>query len=333
LTAAARARSKRDVAVYTDISEAELAALLAEYELGEPRALVGVQEGVENSNFRLETEGGRWFLTVFERRVREADLPFFLGLMRHLSGRGFPCPAPIPDRRGRLLSRVHGKPAAIVTLMPGSAARRPSSRQCRAAGEGLARLHLAGEDFPLRRTNDLGQPMWAAQFAPLRAEAERLKPGLAAEIDEDLSALALSWPRNLPTGTIHADFFPDNVFFQGDRFSAAIDFYFACTDAFAYDLAVCLNAWCFESDGGFNLTHARAFVAGYEARRPLSPAERDALPLLARGAAMRFFLTRLHDWGSTPEGALVRPKDPREYAARLAFHREAMGLALFGEDA
>jgi homoserine kinase type II len=319
--------------VYTDITEAELATLLAEYDLGEPRALKGVAEGIENSNFRLDTDAGRYFLTIFERRVREGDLPFFLELMRHLTARGFPCPTPQPDRRGRLLARVRGKPAAIVSFLKGASARRPNARHCRAAGEGLARLHLCGEGFPMRRTNDLGQPAWAAQFSPLRAAAERLKPGLAAEVDEDLSTLALAWPRGLPSGVIHADFFPDNVFFDGERFAGAIDFYFACTDAFAYDLAVCLNSWCFETDGGFNLTHARAFVAGYESRRPLAPAERDALPLLARGAAMRFFLTRLHDWGTTLPGALVKPKNPMEYAARLAFHREAMGLALFGEDA
>lgn len=325
------------MAVYTDISEAELAALLGAYDLGAPLGLQGVQEGVENSNFRLETEAGRYFLTVYEKRVREADLPFFLELMRHLSGRGFPCPVPVADRRGRLLNRVQGKPAAIVTLLHGQSARRPNTRQCRAAGEGLARLHLAGDGFGLRRANDLGQPGWGAQFAALHAAAERLKPGLAAEIDEDLSALALAWPRSLPTGVIHADYFPDNVFFEGDRFAGAIDFYFACTDALAYDIGVCLNAWCFEVDGGFNLTCARAFLAGYESRRPLEPAERDALPLLARGAAMRFFLTRLYDWEATPASALVKPKDPRDYAARLAFHREAQsgggGLALFGEDA
>jgi homoserine kinase type II len=160
-----------------------------------------------------------------------------------------------------------------------------------------------------------------------------LRPGLAGTVEEDLGVLALAWPHDLPVGVIHADFFPDNVFFLGERFAAAIDFYFACTDAFAYDLAVCLNSWCFESDGSLNVTHARAFVAGYERRRPLSPAERSALPTLARGAAMRFFLTRLHDWGATPEGALVRPKDPMEYAARLAWHREARGLELFEEPA
>ena len=321
------------MAVYTDISDSELAELLSAYDLGEPLALKGVAEGVENSNFLLETDRGRYFLTIYERRVKESDLPFFLGLMQHLARRGYPCPAPLADRAGRLVNRVCGKPAAIVSLLPGLSARRPNARLCREAGEGLARLHLAAEGFAPTRPNTLGHSAWGAQFASLRPSAERLKPGLCDVIDEDLSVLALSWPHHLPAGVIHADFFPDNVFFLRERFAGAIDFYFACIDALAYDLAICLNSWCFEADGAINVTHARALVAGYESRRPLSPDERNALPLLARGAAMRFFLTRLHDWGTTPEGALVKPKDPMEYAARLAFHREAKGLEVLGEAA
>lgn len=333
LTAPPRLPSNRRVAVYTDISPEALAAFLDAYDLGAPLALTGVQEGVENSNFKLTTESGAYFLTVYERRVREGDLPFFLGLKQHLAARGFPCPTPISDRRGRLLGRIHGKPAAIVSLMPGASVRRPTAAHCREAGEALAWLHLCGAGFPHSRPNDLGQSAWRALFSRLRDGAERLKPGLAAQVEDDLSVLSLAWPRRLPAGVIHADFFPDNVFFLNGRFSAAIDFYFACTDLYAYDLAVCLNSWCFEGDGGLNVTLARALIAGYERRRPLSPDERAALPLLARGAAMRFFLTRLNDWESTPAGALVRPKNPMEYAARLAFHREAFGLALFGEDA
>lgn len=320
------------MAVYTDITDADLAELLAGYDLGEARSFKGIAEGIENSNFLLETETGRYFLTVFERRVSEADLPFFVDLMQHLARRGFPCPTPQPDRRGRLLTRVRGKPATIVSFLTGVSARRPSPRQCREAGEGLARLHLAAEGFVPTRANSLGQSSWGAQFAGLRNAADQLRPGLAAEVEEDLGVLALAWPHGLPSGIIHADLFPDNVFFMGDRFAAAFDFYFACNDLLAYDLGVCLNSWCFETDGAFNVTAARAFVAGYESRRPLSPDERSALPTLARGAAMRFFLTRLHDWGATPEGALVRPKNPMEYAARLAFHREARGLELFGDE-
>ncbi len=318
------------MAVYTDITDAELDAFLQGYDLGAALSFKGIAEGVENSNFLLETERGRFILTVYERRVREAELPFFIGLMQHLAARGFPCPTPIADKAGRALQTLRGKPAALVSFLSGVSVRRPSAAQCREAGAGLARLHLAADGFDGRRANDLGQPSWVALFSDQRPAAERLRAGLAQQIDGDLAMLALSWPRDLPTGVIHADLFPDNVFFAGGKFAAAIDFYFACEDALAYDLAVCLNAWCFEADGAFNFTAARALVAGYEGLRPLSPAERAGLPILAHGAAMRFFLTRLIDWGRADEGALVRPKDPMDYERKLAFHRASGGrLDLF----
>jgi len=318
------------MAVYTDITDEELAGLLADFDLGNALSLKGVAEGVENSNFLLETETGRYFLTVYERRVRPEDLPFFLELLRWIAGRGFPSATPIPDRQGRLLKEVRGKPCAIVSFLSGLAVRRPSAAHCREAGAGLARLHLAAEGFPLKRANDLGQAAWAPMFASLGAAAEGLKPGLASTISSDLELLASRWPKDLPEGVIHADFFPDNVFFANGKFAGAIDFYFACVDAYAYDVAVALNAWCFEPDGSFNITSARQLVAGYESCRKLSDLERSALPVLAHGAAMRFFLTRLHDWGATPAGALVRPKDPLEYERKLAVHRAAPDLVLFG---
>jgi homoserine kinase type II len=319
------------MAVYTDITDEELTALLADYELGQPLALKGVAEGVENSNFLLETEVGRYFLTVYEKRVNEADLPFFLGLMKWLGEHGYPSATPVPDRAGAMLKRVRGKPCVIVTFLRGLSVRRPTVAHCREAGEGLAWLHEASADFPMRRENDLGQAAWAPMFAASRHEAEALKPGLAEVIEADLERIAGRWPQGLPEGVIHADFFPDNVFFQAQRFAGAIDFYFACTDALAYDIAVALNAWCFEPDGSFNVTAARALVAGYERRRPLSAPERAALPVLAHGAAMRFFLTRLHDWFATPAGALVRPKDPLEYERKLAVHRASPDLLVFGD--
>jgi homoserine kinase type II len=253
--------------------------------------------------------------------------------MRWLADRGFPSAAPVADRSGAVLKTVRGKPCAIVAFLPGLSVRRPTVAHCREAGEGLAALHRAAEGFGLRRANDLGQAAWAPMFAPLTEAAEGLKPGLAATIRADLARLAANWPSGLPQGVIHADYFPDNVFFRAGRFAGAIDFYFACEDALAYDVAVALNAWCFEADGSFNITAARALVSGYEAVRPLSAAERAALPVLAHGAAMRFFLTRLHDWGATPAGALVRPKDPLEYERKLAVHRSASDLVLFGDPA
>lgn len=311
------------MAVYTDITDAELAAFLADFDLGAPLSFKGIAEGVENSNFLLETERGRFIVTVYERRVRETELPYFIDLMQWLAAREFPCPTPVAGRDGQALRRIRGKPACVVTFLNGLSVRNPTARQCQEAGRGLALLHQAGEGFAARRANDLGQPAWAGLFQGRETAAEGLRAGLSGEIAADLHALSRTWPNELPSGVIHADFFPDNVFFSGERFAAAIDFYFACDDALAYDLAICLNAWCFHSDGAYDLSRARALVAGYEGVRALSPAERAALPVLARGAAMRFFLTRLIDWERGAAGALVRPKDPMEYEKKLAFHRAA----------
>jgi homoserine kinase type II len=253
--------------------------------------------------------------------------------MRWLAKHGYPSAEPMADRSGELIKQVRGKPCAIVGFLNGLSVRRPTAAHCREAGAGLAGLHLAGEGFAMTRENDLGQPAWAPMFAGLHGAADGLKPGLAATIAGDLELLARRWPQGLPAGVCHADFFPDNVFFTAGKFAGAIDFYFACTDAFAYDVAVALNAWCFEPDGSFNITSARQLVAGYESLRPLSDAERAALPILAHGAAMRFFLTRLHDWGATPAGALVRPKDPLEYERKLAVHRSSPDLLVFGAPA
>jgi homoserine kinase type II len=314
------------LAVYTDISDAELAAFLAGYDIGAPLSFKGIAEGVENSNFLLETDRGRFFLTIYERRVRAADLPFFLGFMQHLARRGFPSATPIAARDGRLLGEIRGKPAAIVSFLTGLSVRRPTPSHCREAGRGLAWLHEAARSFPGARANDLGHQAWIGLFEPLEDAAEALKPGLAGVIEGDLLNVLEAWPEGLPDGVIHADYFPDNVFFRSEAFAGAIDFYFAANDQLAYDVAIALNAWCFEPDGSFNVTAARAFVAGYESGRPLAPAERETLPVLAHGAALRFFLTRLHDWGATPAGALVRPKDPLEYERKLAVHRAGIHL-------
>ena len=247
-------------------------------------------------------------------------------LLRYIAAHGFPSATPIADRAGRILRQVRGKPCAIVSFLSGLAVRRPNAAHCREAGEGLARLHLAAEGFPLARANDLGQGAWAPMFEPLRAAAEGLKPGLAATISSDLELLARRWPRDLPQGVVHADFFPDNVFFRGDSLSGLIDFYFACNDFFVYDVAICINAWCFEIDGSFNATKARLLLSNYRKVRPLSREELDALPWLCRGSAVRFLLTRLYDWLNHPPGAFVRPKDPLEYLRKLRFHQSVRGL-------
>lgn len=323
------------MAVYTEVSDEALQVFLAGYAIGRPTSFKGIAEGVENSNYLLETDAGRFILTLFERRAKVDDLPFFLGLMDWLVARGFPCAQPVADRTGQTLRTLAGRPAVIVSFLPGLSARRPGIAHCEAAGNGLAWMHQAAEGFPGARENDLGHRAWPDMAARLEVRAERLKPGLAATLAADLHELKRAWPTALPAGVIHADWFPDNVFFDEGRFVGAIDFYFAASDLLAYDIGVALNAWCFEPDGAFNVTAARAFLRGYQSRRPLSGEERAALPILARGAAMRFFLTRLADWGDSREGALVRPKDPLEYERKLAVHRAhaADGLALFDEAA
>ena len=318
------------MAVYTDLSDEDLAAVLAGYDLGAPLALKGIAEGVENSNFYLETEAGRFILTIFEKRVAGADLPFFMGVMERLGRAGFPAPRPMPARDDGFLTDVRGKPAAIVSFLSGVSPKRPSAAQCRAIGESLARMHAALEDFGPGRRNALSVESWGALVRPRLADADALRPGLAESLAGDLDAVEAEWTDQLPRGIIHADLFPDNALFLGNVVGGVIDFYFACEDALAYDLAVCLNAWCFEPRGAFNLTKGMALIAGYEAVRALTDDERHALPMLARGAAMRFLATRLADWKATPAGALVKPKDPLEYADRLEFHRSARSAADYG---
>jgi homoserine kinase type II len=318
------------VAVYTEVSDEELSGFLAAYDLGQVLACKGIAEGVENSNYFLQTSAGSFILTLYEKRVREEDLPFFLALMDHLAARGLTCPQPVHDRNGNALGRLAGRPAVIVTFLNGVSVKRPSARHCRALGDALAELHAAGLDFAMKRPNALSIDSWPVLFGATNGQADVVWPGLADRIQRELSYLAGAWPAGLPTGIIHADLFTDNVFFLGERLSGLIDFYFACTDALAYDLAICLNAWCFEQDGSFNHTKGQAMIAGYEKVRRLDPEEVAALPTLCRGSALRFMLTRLVDWLNVPPGALVKPKDPLEYDRKLAFHRHVRSAAEYG---
>ena len=323
--------SHRDImAVYTDVSAEELSAFLADYDIGGLLSCKGIAEGVENSNFLLHTEGGHFILTLYEKRVDPNDLPFFIGLMQHLAARGITCPLPVKTRAGQALGELAGRPAAIVTFLEGMSIRKPAAIHCGELGRALAGLHLAGADFALTRPNALSVAGWRKLVETARPRAEEVHPGLAMLIEDEVKVHEAGWPKDLPNGVIHADLFVDNVFFLGDRLSGLIDFYFACNDLLAYDIAICLNAWCFETDGAFNATKGRALLAGYQAVRPLSPAEIDALPMLARGAALRFLLTRLVDWLNVPEGALVKPKDPVEYLRKLRFHRRVHSASDYG---
>jgi len=305
------------MAVYTAVEPEALGAFLARYDIGRAVALTGIPQGIENSNYRLDTDRGRFVLTLFERRVQAADLPFYLGLMRHLAAREVPCPMPVATRGGDLFGTLCGKAAAIVGFLDGDWPRQPDATQCEAVGAALARLHLAGADFPLRRDNDLSLAGWQRLFAATRDQADGVAPGLADEVQAALGTLTAEWPDDLPRGAIHADLFPDNVFFHDGCISGLIDFYFACTDAMAYDLAICQTAWCFPTPERYDTALAEALERGYTAIRPLSAAERRALPVLRRGAALRFLLTRLYDRVHDVKGLLGQPKDPLEYRCKL----------------
>ena len=320
------------MAVYTEVTDEELTAFVAEYEIGEPLSCKGIAEGIENSNYLLTAEGGTYILTLYEKRVQRADLPFFLGLMEHLGARGVPCPTPLKGRDGQMLRTLCGRPAAIVTFLDGMWPRRITPEHCARLGEAMAHMHLAGLDFHLGRANALSVDGWRPLLDASAARAQEVRPGLAEDLEAELDDLESRWPAGLPSGVIHADLFPDNVFFRADHLSGIIDFYFACSDFFAYDLAICLNAWCFETDGSFNITKARRMLTAYRKVRDFSADELDALPLLARGSAMRFLLTRLYDWLNTPPGALVTPKDPLEYMKKLEFHRGVQGPGAYGLD-
>jgi homoserine kinase type II len=318
------------MAVYTEVSDEELTEFLARYDIGSLVSFKGIAEGVENSNYLLTTEKGPFFLTLYEKRVRPGDLPFFLGLMDHLAARSIPCPIPLRDRSGESLQLLAGRPAALIEFLRGYSVRRPRVEHCARLGEALARFHLGGSTFPQRRDNALALQGWEKLVAATSSRADELNAGLAGEIAGEFAFLQGRWPTELPAGIIHADLFPDNVLFLGDEISGLIDFYFACNDLFAYDIAICLNAWCFEQPNTINVTKARALLRGYGGQRPLSEAEIQALPILARGAALRFLLTRLYDWFHTDGNALVKPKDPLEYRRKLRFHQQVHSANDYG---
>lgn len=321
------------MAVYTEVSDEELEAFVAQYDIGEVESCKGIAEGVENSNYLLQTDRGSFILTLYEKRVARDDLPFFLGLMDHLAAQDFPCPTPIHGRDGEALRDLCGRPAAIISFLAGMWPRRIQPSHCRDLGAAAAAFHLAADGFSLSRPNALSLSGWQKLAAQTKTRADEVSPGMAALIHDEMAYLDTAWPSGLPAGIIHADLFPDNVFFLHESLSGIIDFYFACNDFLAYELAVCLNAWCFENDGDFNITKARNLIEGYHKVRTLSDEEIAALPLLARGSALRFLLTRLYDWLNHPEGALVKRKDPLEYVHKLKFHQQVRSPAEYGLDA
>ncbi|MBB5706838.1 homoserine kinase [Sphingopyxis panaciterrulae] len=317
------------MAVYTNVDPDELAALVARYDIGTVVSCKGIAEGVENSNFLLETTGGRFILTLYEKRVKADDLPFFVDLLDHLARSGCAVPAMIHDREGAAIQRIAERAACIIQFLPGISLTHPTPRQCEAAGAALGEMHRALEHYPGARDNSMGHRHWR-DIADATGDLDAVQEGLQAMVEEELAWLDARWPNDLPAHVIHADLFPDNVLMLGDRVTGLIDFYFAATDVRAYDVAITHAAWCFSDDGRHcDPTRAAALMHGYRSVVVLSEAEVAALPLLARGAALRFLLTRAHDWVHTPADALVTRKNPAPFLARLLRYRAPDAAGLF----
>lgn len=318
------------MAVYTPVSLQTLETLLSAYRIGMLQHREEILEGVENSNYRITTDQGHYIFTVFEKRVKPEDLPFFMELMRHLALKGIPCPLPIADEDNEVLHIVCDKPSTIVTFLQGKKITSPTPLHCQQVGGLLARMHHAGADMKLSRHNALSLMGWKKLVADCAPQADTVEKGLSELIEKELAHLEKRWPaqNSLPHGVVHADLFMDNVFFQNGQLSGVFDFYFACNDFWAYDLAITINAWCFENQKTFSQTRFDALLKGYTAERTLLQAEREALPLLLRGASLRFLLTRLYDWLNHPTGALVKPHDPLEYARKLRFFQDAGAQAI-----
>ena len=320
------------MAVYTEVSDYELEKFLHNYSIGHAVSFKGIAEGVENSNYFLLTDKGSYILTLYEKRVASEDLPYFLGLIEHLAQRRIACPTPIHGIDGDVLRSLCKRPAAITSFLSGVSPMRPTLSHCQQLGKALAQMHVAGLDYTLKRDNALSVDGWQSLFMDCKKNADQVIPGLEEEITKEIDVVSNSWPTSLPRGVIHADLFPDNVFFEDNHLSGLIDFYFACNDILAYDLAICLNAWCFDERVTFNIQKAKILIESYQNIRPCTDEEIKALPLLARGAALRFLLTRLYDWLNQIDGAMVKPKDPIEFLKRLRFHQNIQDPQGYGID-
>ena len=317
------------MAVYTHVDDRTLATFLEGYDLGRPLLFKGIAEGVENSNYLLETDKQRLILTLYEKRANPDDLPYFLNMMEHLADANLPSPRPIRDKEGIALQHLMERPACLIEFVPGVSVDIPDAEHCASLGTMLAKMHTAFASFEEQRPNDLSLAGWQKLASATMDRADEVQAGLSQEISDEIAFLQSHWPAKLPTGTVHADLFPDNVLFTDHEITGIIDFYFGCTDMFAYDLAVCMNAWCFDESHRFVPEKAKRLVEMYDAARPMTGAEVKALPILCRGAAMRFLLTRLYDWLNPVEGAVVRPKDPLDYLARLKFHQKIKDAATY----
>jgi len=311
------------MAVYTKLSENELEVFFSKYNLGKLLNYKGIKEGIENTNYFIQTEKGKFILTLYEKRVEEKDLPFFINLMRNLFDKNFPSPEPIINNNGNYISEILEKKAAVVSFLDGYAKKVLNPNDCREVGINAAKLHLITKDLTGRRENKLSINSWRKIYIKVKKNCSKIHPNLPEIIEKNLDEIEKNWPKNIPSGIIHADLFADNIFFKNNKLSGIIDYYFSCYDYYAFEIAICLNALCFEGKNenlSFNVTKAKKFIDGYSNIRKLTEEEKKSLKVLCQGAAIRFLLTRVFDYLNLTEGAIVKIKDPVEYLKRLEFH-------------
>lgn len=318
------------MAVYTHIDEARLKELLTKYDIGELVSYKGIAEGVENTNYFVETDRARFVLTIFEKRVAPEDLPFYIDFMRHLKKKGVPCPDILLTRDNRTISVIENKPAVIATFLDGEWPKQVLQHHCLTLGTTVGHMHKAVKDFTMKRRNTLSLPAWRALISACQDKADTVEKGLYASLKAEIDFLEKAWPKYLPRGAVHADLFVDNVFFNGERLSGVIDFYFACTEYFSYDLMLTVNSWCFDRLGTFDKDKTAAILGQYNKVRPFTKSELRALPIFGRGAAMRIIATRLYDWLNPVPGAVVKAKDPMEHVRILRFHQSVTSAADYG---
>ena len=311
------------MAIYTKLSENNLKEFFLKYNLGKLLNYKGIQEGIENTNYFIQTDKGKFILTVYEKRVEEKDLPFFMGLMKYLFDANFPSPEPIINKNGNYITEISGKKAAVVSFLDGSAKKNLNPNDCHKVGVQAAKLHLITKNLIGKRENKLSVNSWRKIYKKVQKDCSRIHLNLTKTIEKNLDEIENNWPKNIPSGIIHADLFPDNIFFKDDKLTGIIDFYFSCYDFYVFEIAICLNALCFEGQKenlSFNVTKAKKFIDGYSSIKKLTEEEKKSLKILCQGAAMRFLLTRVFDYLNLTEGALVKIKDPVEYLKRLEFH-------------
>ena len=314
------------MAVYTKIDNTKIRRILSYYDLGKLNQFKGIEEGIENTNYFLSIEKKKFILTIYEKRVKSEDLPFFSDLMLSLNKSNFKCPAPILNKQNKTITDFEGKKLMIVSFLEGKAKKNLSPMNCKSIGAEVAKMHKLTKDFKFRRENDLSIKSWRKLFDSVKSKCSKIHKDLPKLIEENLTDVEKNWPKNLPRGIIHADLFHDNIFFLKDKFSGIIDFYFSCEDFFAFEIAICFNALCFDGlkeDLSFNVTKAKNFIDGYTSIRKLDEEEKKYIKVLSQGAALRFLLTRVFDALNTVEGAIVKIKDPIEYLKRLEFHKNS----------